>query len=233
MGRADTVVDVHAVGVGADQGDAGTGVDEDLGRDGRGRTVGAVEHHVDAVEPRRERAEQVHDVAVLGVGEARDPPDVATGRGGRRVVVHGRFDAVLDLVRQLAAAGGEELDPVVGGRVVRRGDHHAEVGVDVRDEERGSGGGDDPGVEHVDAGGGEPGGDGRAEELTGDARVARQDRAGARSTGRPTGVRMVSVCEHGRAGLGETQSQRGRQLAVGETTNTVGTEQTRHCDRVR
>jgi hypothetical protein len=35
------------------------------------------------------------------------------------------------MVGELVAAAGEELDPVVRHRVVRRGDHHAEVGPEV------------------------------------------------------------------------------------------------------
>ena len=51
----------------------------------------------------------------------------------------------------LAPPRGEELDAVVGRRVVRCRDHDAEVGVDVGDQERGGRGRDDAGVEHVDA----------------------------------------------------------------------------------
>src|SRR6202012_345925 len=38
-----------------------------------------------------------------------------------------RFDLVLRVVVKLAAAGAEDLDAVVGHRVVRRRDHHPEV----------------------------------------------------------------------------------------------------------
>ena len=79
--RADAVVDVQAVGVGADDGDPRAGVAERLGRDAGCRAVRAVEHDVEAVEAVRQRAEQVHDVAVLGVGE---PPDAADAAAGGR-----------------------------------------------------------------------------------------------------------------------------------------------------
>ena len=44
------------------------------------------------------------------------------------------LDAVLDLVGQLVPAAGEELDAVVGHRVVRRREHDAEVGAGVGGE---------------------------------------------------------------------------------------------------
>ena len=101
----DAVVDVHAVRRVADDGDAGAGVGEDLRRDARGRAVRAVEHDVDAVEPVREAAEQVEDVAVLGVREAADAADVGPGRS-QLVEVEVLLDAVFDLVGKLGAARG-------------------------------------------------------------------------------------------------------------------------------
>ena len=103
VGRADAVVDVHAVGVGADDGDLRAGVAERLGRDARGGAVGAVEHDVQAVEAVRQRAEQVDDVAVLGVGEPADAADAAADRR-ELLLAEVRLDAVLDLVGQLRAA---------------------------------------------------------------------------------------------------------------------------------
>ncbi len=126
----------------------------------------------DAREPRRSRsrrrragrrgagppgdAEQVHEVAVLGVGEL-----AACGRR-RRPWAWRSGSAMAASMRSSTSSGsfsaavGEELDAVVGRRVVRRRDHHAEVGVDVLDEERRRRGRDDTGVEHVDAGAREP-----------------------------------------------------------------------------
>ena len=78
---------------------------------------------------------------------------------------------------------GEELDAVVGRRVVRRRDHHAEVGVDVGDQVGRGRRRDDAGVEHVDAGAGEPRRDGGGDELAGDARVAGDDGDGALARG--------------------------------------------------
>ena len=96
--RADAVVDVEPVRVGADHGDAGAGVAERLGRDSGCRAMRAVEDDVDAVEPVRQRGQQVHDVAVFGVGEPADATDI----GARRLELrarHGVLDALLDDVR--------------------------------------------------------------------------------------------------------------------------------------
>ena len=85
----------------------------------------------------------------------------------------------------LVPPAGEDLDPVVGSGVVRGRDHHAEVGVEVGDQERRGRRGDDSRVVHVDAGAREPGRDGGGEELARDARVAGDDGLGALAGGAP------------------------------------------------
>ena len=87
---------------------------------------------------------------------------------------------VLDLVGELRAAAGEELDAVVRRRVVRGGDHHAEVGVEVGHQEGGGRGRDDAGVVDVDAGAGEPGRDGGGDELAAETRGSRATTARGR-----------------------------------------------------
>ncbi len=62
-----------------------------------------------------------------------------------------RLDLVLELVGQLRAVAREELDAVVLGRVVRRGDHDARRRVELGREERDRRGGLDPGQDHVAA----------------------------------------------------------------------------------
>ena len=68
-----------------------------------------------------------------------------------------RLDGVLELVGELEAAAGEELDAVVGHRVVRRREHDAEVGADVGGEEGDGRRRQHAGVEDVDARDGQPG----------------------------------------------------------------------------
>ena len=76
-----------------------------------------------------------------------------------------------DRVVELHAAAGEELDAVVGHRVVGGGEHDAEVGAERTGEVGDAGRGDLAEEQDVDAGGGESGHDGRLEELPGNARV--------------------------------------------------------------
>ena len=70
-----------------------------------------------AVQAARQGRQQVDDVAVLRVGEPTDAPDVTPQR--RQLGLAKRhLDAILDVIRQLRAAGCEELDAVVRCRVV-------------------------------------------------------------------------------------------------------------------
>ena len=61
---------------------------------------------------------------------------------------HHGFDPVFDLVVELVSARAEELDAVVGHRIVRRRDHHTERRVVVAGQE-----GDGGRRQHADADG--------------------------------------------------------------------------------
>ena len=168
-------------------------------------------------------AEQVHDVAVLGIGEPADAADAGAGglqlRAGHRLL-----DALLDHVGELDAAAGEDLDAVVGRRVVRCRDHHAEVGVDVGDQVRGGGRRQDAGVEHVDAGGGEPRRDGGGEELARDARVARDD-GGEALAGGLARLGGTALAQDDGSRLGQGECEIGGEGAVGQPPHPVRAEE--------
>ena len=68
-------------------------------------------------------------VALERVGRIDDPADLGTDRTKPGTLRDELLDAVLGSVVELVAARAEDLDAVVGHRVVRGGDHHAEVGV--------------------------------------------------------------------------------------------------------
>ena len=214
VGGADAVVDVQAVRFGADDDDLGAGVLEDLRGTAAGRAVGAVQHHLEPVQAVREGAEQVDDVAVLGVGEALDPAHLAAD-GPEGLLAELLLDGVLDVVGELLAAAGEELDAVVRGGVVRGGDHHAEVGVQVRHQVGGGRGREHAGVVDVDSGAGEPRLHGGRDELAAGARVPRHH--GARP--RPVGVAVMA--KHDGGGLGQLQRQLGCQQAVRQAPDTI------------
>ena len=204
---------------------------ERLGRDAGCRAVRAVEHDVEAVEAVRQRAEQVHDVAVLGVGEPADAADAGAGRAAASARPSARLDAVLDHVGELGAADGEELDAVVGRRVVRRRDHHAEVGARCRRSRNAAAGvGMHAGVEHVDAGAREPGRDGGGEELARDARVARDDgRRAAAGGARASAWRPLPRTTA--AAWARPQGEVGGEVAVGQPPDPVRAEEPRHAAR--
>jgi hypothetical protein len=229
--RADAVVDVDPVRIVADHGVAGPRVREHLGRHSRGRTVRAVDHDVQTVETRRKGGEEVQDVPVLGIREPADAADVTADRGELGLLESG-LDAVLDLVGQLDAAAREDLDAVVRGRVVRRRDHDAEVGADVGDQERCSGRRDDACVEHVDAGARKPRCDGRREELAGDARVTGDHGHEPAALSSP-GLGRAPLAQDDRSRLGKGERQFDRDLAIRETPDTIGSEESWHVRESR
>ncbi len=228
MRRADAVVDVEPVGVGTDHRDACARIAERLGRDSGCRAVRAVEYDMDAVEPVRQRAEQVKDVAVLGVCEPGDAADV--GPGGLQLGLReGVLDALLDDVGQLDASAREDLDPVVGRRVVGCRDHDAEVGVAIGDQERGGGRRQHAGIEHVDTRGGESCSDGRREELTRDAGIARDDSGQALACG-TAGIGRATLAQDDGSRLGQGECEVGGEGAVGQPPHAVRAEQRHRID---
>ncbi len=184
------------------------------GRTAAGGAVGAVQYHLQTVEAVREGAQQVHDVAVLGVGEALDASHLAADRA-EGLLGELLLDGVLDVVGQLLAAAGEELDAVVRRRVVGGGDHHAEVGVEVRHEVGRRRGRQHAGVVDVDPRAGEPRLDGGREELAAGARIAGHDGA------RPLAVGAAVVAEHDGGGLRQLQRQLCGQQAVSQAPDTI------------
>jgi hypothetical protein len=156
----------------------------------------------------------VDDVAVLGVGEALDAANFAA-HGPEGLLAHLLLDGVLNLVRELLAAAGKELDPVVRCRIVGRGDHHAEVGVQVSHEVGRRGGGEDTGVVDVNAGAGKPRFHGGGDELAAGAGVPRHHGP------RPRTVSGAFMAKHDGGGLGQLQCELGSQEAVRQATDTV------------
>src|SRR5690606_17193016 len=170
VGGADAVVDEPAVGEVADDVHSRAGATQRFGAGDRGGTVGAVGDHGEALEGAVQGADQVRDVLLDRALVAGDGADVGALRTVP-VLAEAGLDRILDLVGQLRAAAGEELDAVVGGGVVGGGDHHAEVRARGLDEIGQARGGQHLGVEHVDAGGGEARAHGGGEEVAGGAGV--------------------------------------------------------------
>jgi hypothetical protein len=168
----------------------------------------------------------VHDVAVFRVGEAADEADLDSG--GRELLGSERhLDTVFDDVGKFGAADGEEFDAVVGSGVVRRGDHDAEVGLEVCGEECRGGSGDDPGVVDVDARTRQSCGHCCGDELSGYAGIPRDNSCRPAPRSAPT-VSVLTFTKYDGCRLGKPKRQLDRQIFVRETANTVCAEEPWH-----
>jgi hypothetical protein len=130
VGGAAPFVDVHPVGAVVDGRDGGTQIGEHGYRQGRRRAVGGVDDHPQAGQVTAVEHVDGEPVAVAGhrlrIGD--QGADRGTGRpqvGVATRAQHGELGLQrrLDLVGELAAAGGEQLDAVVAEGVVRGRDH--------------------------------------------------------------------------------------------------------------
>ena len=141
-------------------------------RDRRVRAVGAVDSDPQPDEVGAEAVEHVVEVAVDRDLEVVDLPELGIARLG----VEQRLDLLLLRVVELAPVAVEELDAVVLGRVVRRGDDDPEVEREQRDRRRRQ----DPCQHRVPARGRDAAGEGALELRPGAARVAAdEDRTAA------------------------------------------------------
>ena len=102
--------------------------------------MGAVQDDFQAVQAVGQRLQQVDDVAVLGVSETRDAAYFAC-QWTWLWHLQACFDCIFESIIELLASTGQELDAVVRCSVVGSGNHHAEICVQVADQEcRGRGG---------------------------------------------------------------------------------------------
>ena len=130
--RAAAVIDVPAVGRAADRHDLRAEIGEDARTDLVGSAVGTVDHDFQSrqIETRRQRggAEllvvRAHAVGTGGTTE------IAGGARQRRLLQLG-FDALLELVGELAPRCIEELDAVVVIEIVRGTDHDADIAIEA------------------------------------------------------------------------------------------------------
>ena len=114
-----------------------------MGRDLVGGAIGAIDDDPQAVERNvaRQRALGEFDVARLHVVEAFGAAEFGRFRQARgQVLAQQRLYLAFDFVGELVAVRAEQLDAVVLVRIVRGGDHHAEVGAH-RARQHGDGGG--------------------------------------------------------------------------------------------
>ena len=218
MGRAAVVVDVEAVGRDAERDHLGAQLPQRLGRDVVGGAVGAIDHDLEPVEPQMLGEGGLGEVDVAAARVV-DPPGAADHLrlGELRALLEPLLDRLLVLVAELVAVGAEQLDAVVGERIVRGGDHHAEVGAHRPGQHRHRRGRHRAEQHDVHADAGEAGDHRRFHHVAGQARVLADHHAVA-----------VIAAQEVRAGrLADAQRGLGRhRLAVG------GARGSRRCRRI-
>ncbi len=178
--------------------------------------MGAVDDDGQAVEAAGACLADVAQVAVGRVLRVDDPADPRADRAQARPARDQVLDLVLGIVVEFVAAGAEDLDAVVGHRVVRGGDHHTEIGIICAGQvgDRGRREHTDP--QRVDALAGQPGDDRGFQHFAAGPRIAPDHGHAAAGSG---GTRQVP----GRRGA-QSERQFGGQLAIGDATDAVGAE---------
>ena len=169
--------------------------------------------------------------ASIDLGEA-EPVDAVVGQAPRASIIRPRssfatppqllgppdqrLELVLDRVVELEPGGVEDLEPVVGGRVVRGGDHDPGGERPLAGDEREGRRRHDADDVDVDAEAGRPGDDGGHEHVARAARVLADDDRPA-AADQPMGDRAPEGVGQGRL-----------EVDVGDAADAVGAEQAGH-----
>ena len=133
---------------------------------------------------------------------------------------HRRLDLVLHPVAELVTASREQLDAVVGHRVVGGRQHHAQVRARLGGQVRDPRGGQHADPDHGGAGTGQARHHGRLQHLAAGPWVAAHH--GER------GVRLVRLGKHVRCRDSDGHRQLRAQVGVGQPPNAIGAEESTH-----
>ena len=222
VGRPAAVVDVPPVRFGRQSDDRGAGPAEHLGSDERRRPVGAVQRHGEAGERGGGGGPQVVEV-VLGcpgrtAGSGRRLQPVGRSHGSRMRA----STASSSTSSSLTPPRAKNFSPLSGIGLCDADSIDTEVGAGALGEVGDGWRGQDAHVEHVDAGTRQPGRRSRREELPRRPPVATDDCDGTVTLEGP------EVGEDVRSRDRQVERELGRQVAVGQPTDTVGAEQSGH-----
>ncbi len=216
--RSALVVDVASVRLDADLDHLRTELPQRLGRDLVAGAVGAIDDDPQAIEPQilGQRAFGELDVAFLRALDPRRAPD---GIGGRQqpagVGLDQLLDAPLHVVGKLEAFLVEQLDAVVGERIVRGREHHAEVGAQRRRQHGDGGRRHRAQQEYVHPDGGEARHERGFQHVAGQARILANHHA----------VPVVTGLENLAGGHADLQRHlRRHRKAVRKSANSIGPE---------
>ncbi len=237
MRGTGVLVDVVAVRGRVDDVHVGTGAAQCLRSDHGSRAVRAVGDDLQALQRGRlgfvranggDGGHQMVDVQVRGCGGVvADAAHAGAGRALPVLAEHG-LDVVFLGVGQLEAAAGEELDAVVGHRIVGCGDHgpHLDIqhGGQVGDARRR----DDARVDHIEAAGGHASRQGRGKKITGDSGITADERA---ATSLEFAFGVVPA-QYAHRGVAQIERQLCGQILVRQSSNAVGSEHTWHESQI-
>jgi hypothetical protein len=146
-------------------------------------------------------------------------------RSGAPRLVHPCLDGVLDRRHRACVRRREELDPVVGHRVVRGRQHDPEVSIQVGGEEGHCWGGQQPGVHDVDT------------QRTPDPATTAADRNSPEARPIAPDHRELGRCpanspgitpQHVRGRHRQVEGQLCRDVDIGQAAHTIGAEESSH-----
>ena len=158
-----------------------------------------------------------------------DPAEASAGRPGHGLArpAQPRLDLIFGGVRKLEPAPGEQLDPVVLGRIVAGRQHDPEVSGRIGGQEGDGRSRDHTEPQHIHPGAGQARHHGGLQELAGRAWITAHHRHRAPALG-PGAVEHAGLVQYLGRGDGEIHGQAAGQIVACHTPDAVRSEEPAH-----
>ena len=220
LGGTAVGVDVHAVRLRVNGDDLRAQLVKKHRGNGRRRAVCAVEHDFQPLEVAAALGFEQVEIGSAHLRAGFNAADVLSfgRRHARAAAADDRFDLVLQRIRELITLSAEEFDAVVFGGIVGCGDHDPGIGLYLPIKHRDGRGRNHAQIHRVRADRADARHQRALEHITGDARIGTDEHC------RP--VRAGD--QHLRARAAQLIGQRAIQFRIGNSSDTVGAEHSRH-----
>lgn len=187
----------------------------------KGSAVGAIHNDGQSVECNINGADEELRVTRGRRRVSGDPADVGPHRPVP-LFAHPLLDRIFDVVGEFVTASRKEFDPVVGHRIMRRREHHTEIGIKFSREPGDRGRWQYSGDRDIHTSACQTGHDRSLEKFSAGPGISSNYGAGAVSG------ESTSVTENVRGRHREIHGKFGRDVAVGEATYPVCAEESAH-----
>ncbi|CAB4791080.1 unannotated protein [freshwater metagenome] len=187
-----------------------------LGTNSRGGTIGAIDDNAQPIKTRWHGCDQMIDIGLGGRQIFTHPADLFAYRERSSSIKSG-LNGIFLLIGELVPTRAEELNAVIGHRVMASRQHHAQGRACLLSQQRNRRSRNNTNANDIKSRAGQTSNNCSFEEFTGRPRITTN-----------YCVRSLAASQHSCRRSTQAQGKVSGQINVGKTTHTVGSKQTRH-----